>query len=129
MIVRKATETDFPALVAILHDETGTGENGLHTGESFVVENGEIWGFFTIAEAHGFPMLQHFCSAKDKRTPALSRAMMRAFRHIISSHYHSKKALLSAPKGREHIKTVIEYYYKTTPYGESPDNFWYLVEV
>lgn len=127
MIVRRATPEETPELTAMLDSETGSVENCIESGDTYVIDAGEILGFFTITEKFGFPLLQHFCAAPNHRTPTLARALVQSFRRVVSGYYGSKKALVHAPKGRDYIKKMVEYYFKAKPYGESEANYWYMV--
>lgn len=88
-------------------------------------ENGVIVGFFTLRKEWGIPSLQHFYVVPSHRDGKVSRQMMRAIRRQMGS----SSLIVHVVKGKDWLKRLVEGYFRATPYGETSDKYWYLVEV
>ncbi len=128
--LRRYEEKDDPQLREMLLEEGLNDDNmvyGDRDKDTFVIEdNGIIKAFFTIKREHDFPSLQHFCSVREYRTPALARELVKSFAQTIRMNGF-KKALVHATN--ERTKTFIEYFWKAKPYSIKDGRNWYLVEV
>jgi hypothetical protein len=94
--------------------------------DTYCVEHdGELVGFFTMREEQGFPALQHFYVVPSHRKGIVSREMMRAIKEMVGG----SKVIVHVERHRGWLRTLIENYFRTVPYGETLDKYWYLVEV
>jgi hypothetical protein len=126
-VIRAYQKTDVDALAAMLASEGIEADRMQHGHFSTYCaeKNGEIVGFFTLRKEWGIPSLQHFYVVPSRRDGKVSREMMKAIKRMVCGN----RIIVHAVKGKEWLKRLIEGYFRATPYGETNDKYWYLVEV
>lgn len=126
-MIRPFKEEDDAPLSAMLESEGIDVHRRQHkTFDTYCVEEkGEIIGFFTLREEWGIPSLQHFYVIPSRRDGKTSREMMRVIKRLTEGN----RLIIHAVKGKEWLKKLIEGYFRASPYGETEDKYWYLVEV
>jgi len=91
-----------------------------------LLEDQEILGFFTLRKQHNFPMLQHFCIKRGKRTPELARLLIKGFKKVMQELGFNKVII---PSKEEYLEKMIQYYFKTKPYASTKRAKYFLVKV
>lgn len=97
--------------------------------ETFVMEeDGEVKGFFTIKQEHGYPSVQHFCIDRSYREGNINigRGLMKELKNTVKGMGVNKMILHSES---EVVDKFISYYFKKKPYAFRKDVTFYFVEV
>jgi hypothetical protein len=94
--------------------------------QTFVLEEDlRVMGFVTLAIAHDvFPSVQHFVVAREYRTPARARFLVKALRRVIRDAGYPKFIVHAE---RAYLRRLIEWYFRATPYAFDDRRAFYLV--
>ena len=74
----------------------------------------------------GYPHVKHFFLVPQKRNADNARRLIRETMRIVKAMGYDRMYLHAR---EEHIRRLIEYYFRTKPFTKTATHWWYLVEV
>lgn len=129
MRLRLYKETDDTELKEMLAVEgVEREEMSYNKLQTYVLEDKEILGFFSIKTEWDFPSLQHFIIKQNHRSPKIARALIRFFVAIIRLK-GLKKAIIHVSEDKRYLNKFVRYYFHVKPYSFRDDRNWYLVNI
>lgn len=127
--IRPAGNSDYPQLGAMLNLEgLKPAEMRIFEHENFVLENGEIIGFFTMRQQHGLPYLMHFIVDQDKRDYVNAHMLIQGFAREVKAR-GVNLALINTPENDERLSRLVEKFFGAQPYATKDGHNYFLVEV
>lgn len=129
LTLRRYKETDDAELKEMLKAEDVKEEDMSYDNlETYILEDDEILGFFSIKTEWDFPSLQHFVIKQNNRSPKVARALIRFFVAIIKLK-GIKKAIIHVSENKKYLNKFVRYFFRVQPYAFRDDRNWYLVTI
>lgn len=110
----------------LLEEGIEPDDMGFAKHETYIYDDGEIKGFYTMRFEHGLPYIIHFCVGKKWRDTRIVRAMIRDFAERFRRY---GTAILNVPEKRDDIQKIVEWFFKAKPYACKEGHLFYKVEV
>ncbi len=131
MIFRPYMEADKETLAEMLLQE-GIEKNRMRFAApnhlTFILEDPEVVGFFTLAPVRGVWYLQHLCISREKRTMARARAMISGVKAEMK-RLRCPILLIGISKEKRYLQKIVEWYFKVKPYEENAEALYYSVKL
>lgn len=93
---------------------------------TFILEDDEEIGFFTIKYEHELPSLRHFYIKKNRRSHKNARKLVRSYIKLIKDMGYDQSIIAVKT---DKMKKFVQYFFKKKPYAFKEGLYFYLVEV
>jgi hypothetical protein len=105
-MIRRAIQNDYEELEKLIREDMGDKPFGrMRTCQTYVLEDGDIMGFFTYFN-YKVPVLQHFFIAKKYRSPGRARELIKGFTDMVKGYIIIQKV------EEDYLKRIVKYYFR-----------------